>query len=533
MKKGITISLLFILSVFYVHAQRTKIIEPNVGFLDDMIYADTIATGGKATRVDTSTVYVLKRGFTYYVQGVFENKAWPLKIKAEAGTGAKPIVRPFPMTDGTLNSPLITLSGAGNFENIWFDGEGDGDNATLKPATIMFYSSYEGLKFDLQGCIVANACQAGMQFFKYTVYAKVNNCRFYNMGKMAYSDFGNGRVFDARDTQYGLVSFTNCTFVNSTDRIFRHRNGTVPLDKFVFDHNTVVNNSGFHGFIELGNVGTSVQITNNLMVDCLGLGADPTDITVRLTELDKHGEKDASGNNKWVWVGSVPNPTTKYTISKNIYTISAAQQTWYNSHSLTVGAILTDTISKRLGTGAATAFLKKDLTLPNIPAPPVAFFTFYWAPKPDGAGKTKMTTNVVDYNKMDAAYWLNTLNCKYTISDINFIGTDGIAVGDPSWGSVATNNVGLADRNKSGKGLVSYPNPFTTSTTLKFKTDKYSEVSIDILDQTGKVVKHIAAGSFAPGENTIDIQRENMTNGMYILRMNTDGKTSFSKLIVK
>jgi len=527
MKNLFTISLLLILSVFCLkaQAQRTVIIEPNIGFLDDMIVGDTLANG---QRVDLNTVYVLRRGATYYTQGVFENKGWPLSIKAEDGTGEKPYVRPFPQENGTISGRLFTLSGAGKFENIYFDGEGE--DATLKPATILFYSSYEGFKLELEGCILANAGQSGIQVFKATEYVKVNNCKFYNMGRMAFNDFGNGRVFDARDSQFGLISFTNCTFVNSVDRIIRHRNNTGVINQFVFDHNTIVNSFNYHGFMELGHVGTSVQITNNLMVDCMGLGADQTD-DVRLSELNSHGEIDPSGKNKMVWVGSMPNDTTKFTISHNIYSITAPQQAWYDSNALTEGPILTNHIQAKLGTDAATAWLKKGFTLPNIPAPPVDFYKFYWTPAPDGAGKTKMTTAVVDYNNMATDYWLTTLDCKYSVTDASFIGTDNVPVGDPNWeSSIVT---GITEMRNSRDVLVNYPNPFSDYTTLKFKTEQFSEVKIEIFDITGKVVRHIDAGTFAPGENTFVIQRENMKSGMYFLRLSMGSESSLSKLIVK
>jgi hypothetical protein len=526
MKKLFTFSLLLILSAFCLKAQtpRTVIIEPNKGFLDDMIMADTLANG---QRKDLNTVYVLRRNATYLIQGVFENKGWTLNIAAEAGTGKKPNVRPYPMVDGTLNSRLFTLSGAGKFENIYFDGE-DLD-AVFKPVTIIFYSSYEGLKLELEGCIIANAGQAGIQIFKATEYLKVNNCRFFNMGRMAFNDFGNGRVLDARDTQFGLISFTNSTFINNVDRVIRHRNSTGKINQLVFDHNTIINSFNYHGFMELGFVGKSVQITNNLAVDCMGLGADQTDVT-RLSELNQHTEKDASGNPKMVWVGSVPNDTTIFTISNNVYTITTAQQAWYTSVGLTEGPILTNHIQTKLGAGAATAWQKKNFTLANIPAPAIDFYKFYWAPTPNGAGKTKMTTTVVDYDKKNTDYWMNTLNCKYSVTDQAFRGKDGVPVGDPSWGSVVT---GIAERRNSGFELVSFPNPFSDYTTLKFMTEQYAEVKIEIFDITGKAVRQIDAGTFTPGENTFVIQRSNMISGIYILKLNAGRNSSFSKLVVR
>ena len=76
--------------------------------------------------------------------------------------------------------------------------------------------------------------------------------------------FGFTVLFDS-DINY--FSLTNNTFVNNVDRIIRHRGGEGVMDTVIIDHNTVLNSMCYHGFIELGNVGTSVQLTNLLMVD--------------------------------------------------------------------------------------------------------------------------------------------------------------------------------------------------------------------------------------------------------------------------
>ena len=66
--------------------------------------------------------------------------------------------------------------------------------------------------------------------------------------------------------------------------------------------------------MELGNVGTSVTITDNLVIDGMSFGADQSDAQ-RLDEFNMHGETDASGNNKIVWIGSVPNDSTAFVIT--------------------------------------------------------------------------------------------------------------------------------------------------------------------------------------------------------------------------
>lgn len=146
-----------------------------------------------------------------------------------------------------------------------------------------------------------NVKGAAIQISKPADYAKIDNCLFPNMGDLSIANQGNGRVIDCRDADINLLSLTNSTFVNSYDRILRHRGGGT-MTEVIIDHCTMVNNAGYHGFMELGGIG-SFKLTNNLMIDCMGLGADQFD-DERLIELDAHTEK-IDDKAKMVWIGSV------------------------------------------------------------------------------------------------------------------------------------------------------------------------------------------------------------------------------------
>ena len=69
-----------------------------------------------------------------------------------------------------------------------------------------------------------------------------------------------------------------------------------------------------------------------------------------------------------------------------------------------------------------------------------------------------------------------------------------------------------------------YPNPFNSTTVLN-ANDTYN---YSISDLTGKIVK---SGNVFKGDNLFDLSRLN--RGMYILRLQKDGKVSFIERIVK
>jgi hypothetical protein len=469
-------------------------------------------TNTDGSRVDPNMVYVLRRDGEYFVQGPFENRGWKLNMKAEDGAAKRPKVQVFPQVDGTIYGNLITIYGDIELENIYFDCEGT--DPALRPAGRVINSQYEGAKIDVRGCVFANCGQNGVALPKATEYVKIDDCLFVNQGRFAFYDYGNGRVFDCRDSDIKFFSLTNSTFVNNVDRIIRHRGGSGVMDKVVLDHCTVINSMCYHGFIELGNIGTSVQLTNLLMVDCMGLGSDSTDVT-RLSELDAHGETDALGNARMVWIGSIPNDSTTFEIHNNIYTVTEAQQTWYTSTGFVDEGpkwILTEHIKGKLGAGAATAWMKKDFTLPDIPDTPVDFYEYY--------------------DTRDTDYWLNTLDCKLTTDDGDFMGSDGVVIGDPNWESTVT-SVPQHYEYAAGIEMITYPNPFSEQATIWFKIDKSSSVSITIYDIMGKSVRRINAGNYAAGENSIVIQKENLIPGIYILKMNAGTNSGFMRISVK
>jgi len=452
-------------------------------------------------------------------------------MKAADGDGVRPILQSYPDLEGSIAGNMITGYGDVEMENIYFECKGPDDAAQGSGRVLR--NEFNGAKIDFTGCVFANCGQNGVMLPKATDRCVMDNCLFVNQGIIKFHDFGNGRVFDCRDSDINLFSLTNSTFVNNVDRIVRHRGGTGVMDTTIVDHCTVINSMAYHGFIELGAIGTSVQLTNLLMVDCMGLGSDSTDAT-RLLELDAHGEVDGAGNPRMVWVGSIPNDSTTFEIHHNIYTNTQAQDDWYASIGwLDEGPefILTEHIKGKLSIDPDSAWMKKDFTLPNTPDTPVEFYEFYWDPA--GANKQKIKTDAVDMDRRSIEYFLDTLDCQLITDDADFMGSDGQVIGDPFWKSEIS-GTGIAPKYAAaGFEMVAYPNPLSENANIQFSLDKASTVSFDIYDITGKSVRSINAGSFAAGENSVVINRGDLKTGIYILRMRAGNNSGFTKISVK
>ncbi len=97
--------------------------------------------------------------------------------------------------------------------------------------------------------------------------------------------------------------------------------------------------------------------------------------------------------------------------------------------------------------------------------------------------------------------------------------------------------LGIDDAKKENLSLVTVrPNPFTTETEIDFGLERKTKLTIQIVDNTGRIVNEIAKGKeFSKGNHTLNInaQRYNLSSGMYYLVFYGDEKSKFTKLILE
>ncbi len=119
--------------------------------------------------------------------------------------------------------------------------------------------------------------------------------------------------------------------------------------------------------------------------------------------------------------------------------------------------------------------------------------------------------------------WCNTLNggqdVYYTrISPEGILGIDNIAAAE-------------------GYGFVSYPNPFSETTTIQFYTSKEQQVSVEVYDMQGRLLISLFNGP-ASGRQKLNWDGTNgagqkMTEGLYFIALQTNGSTQLAKVILK
>ncbi len=171
-----------------------------------------------------------------------------------------------------------------------------------------------------------------------------------------------------------------------------------------------------------------------------------------------------------------------------------------------------------------------DLDITNNPGPFECEIDFrvndIWDDIPDGKGDIGLIY------RMDAnSSWMphypsefNGENLVITAQRVTQLSQWAIAKVEPDKGA-------SVDFEKNGIFIENYPNPFSEAITIKLKLSTASDVSIDILDISGRMIQHVASGPYDVGTYTYLIDGSELYGGLFFARIRINGKTEMLKLI--
>lgn len=510
--------------------------------LNRVINGDTTATGD---RVREDRIYQLQRNSLYLMNGDVRNTGYHLRIYGADGAGAIPQIYTVldPDTGNRVGDPF-GQEGHITFRNFAIAG--------VLPTSPLADISIRVVRvrapgFDLvmDGVIAVNfqasivRAQSALRKFELLNSVWANSGWLGDNG----TNFGAGKGIDLRDGSIDSLIMRNNTFINYTDRIIRHRNSTAPIQTMIFDHNTIINAVSYHGTIALGEVGSYVQITNNLFYDSFVAGADTSDV-VRQEEFNESGELYSNGKAKMHWISSVPNSSTTWNVANNGWVTTPAVEQFYMDYGdgmgddgnpdngtdgdndiIGPGDPITDHIMGRLSNPGA-AFAEFDFDFTDAPDAPINMVT--WYREETGRTKETITFNAADddYDRRDVQYFLNMLNAAYPTSNAAYTAAAGnCPVGDLNWFPDrydACTNISIANEggpDGTALGLTSAPNPFRSSTTIHFSLEEPADVSLTVFDALGRQVATLADGPLAAGPHTADWAASGMAPGLYVVRL--------------
>ncbi|MBI5473839.1 MAG: T9SS type A sorting domain-containing protein [Ignavibacteriae bacterium] len=524
-------------------------------YLNAVIMGDTLPNGA---RRDTNAAYVLQRGGLYLANGIIRNTGWIFRLQTHDTTAgvSKPVVFLYPTSAGG-NPPgqLVDIRRDIILKNIILSGYFEPDPAEItKLQGSLFNTSVAGTNITFDGCIFTNTNGNHVRTDQAPRTVRIINCIFGNMGYLGRSNFGAGKGIDVRGGSVDSLIMMNNTFVNWQDRIIRHFASTANIQYLRFEHNTCVNGISYHGMLSLGRMGRRGIIRDNLLIDPFAAGQD-TD-AVRQAEFTDHGELDAFGFPRMVWIFSNRNDSTNWLIKNNYYRVTPAGQSFYDSASilpivanpaLVVGKPLTYHLNSRIGADSVTAFQTTTAVLPNTPRFPDAMLKWYRRPTASGgANKTKATGNwtaAFDFDRKPYQYWRDTLNCAYPTSNaIYTAGTGGYPVGDLNWfptrytawlvdpvSGVTTKGDGIPESFSLNQN---YPNPFNPSTRISFSLPTEGFAKLAVYNILGQKVATLVNEQLEAGYHELDFDASKLTTGVYFYRLEVGKNSAVKKMML-
>lgn len=117
---------------------------------------------------------------------------------------------------------------------------------------------------------------------------------------------------------------------------------------------------------------------------------------------------------------------------------------------------------------------------------------------------------------------------------------DVIASGQPLFGAIVNGMTTGVDASretemntaKSFVLLQNYPNPFNPATTITFTLTQAAEVHLAVFDPLGREVASLFNGLLVAGEHSTVFRAENISSGIYYLRLTAGTLTAVNKLMV-
>lgn len=76
----------------------------------------------------------------------------------------------------------------------------------------------------------------------------------------------------------------------------------------------------------------------------------------------------------------------------------------------------------------------------------------------------------------------------------------------------------------------SYPNPFNPQTNIRFQLNRQDNISLNVFNSAGSLVKKIFRGELAPGLHSFDFSGSDLNSGIYICRLEGDNSSRIVKV---
>ena len=517
--------------------------------LFNAIMGDTTDTGDRA---HPNAIYRLTRGQIYPSEGMFIG--FDFTLDAAEGSERPPMIVPFADVQGNLPYALISAKDSNRmtFKNILFSAINNPAQRQLGQNGVVTKSG----RTTFDNCVFngfTGGGITGMNSIGYNLH--VSNCIFRNIQSATAWWEGDPIMFWAARGDTMIIE--KSTFFNCGGHIVNSNWENFYTDYFKFDRNTVYGGN-FNVLTSMSQ--TNSQITNNLFLNTYAMGIDTSgqsagwvvpvkeetacivpfgvnDATKMLEELDlveadRHLEVH---NNAYFWSQEVKdywdsrgnqfpetdpqfmNDETKAFFADDTnYPLLAESNNIEEDPNMEDGDMETEVIAgfAKYGNGLYDSFLEGGPS-----------FDGYLHHYPGGDGVDDVFFFVE---------WPLAENLTYTSETLLHHNSNGGPVGDPRWVDVtAINNIDKA----SDIEISNYPNPFSVSTTIKYRIEKTANVKLSVFNIMGKEVavlvnEKMQEGSYSVEWNGTTMSGSTVPSGIYFYNLQ-NGTESITKRMIK
>ena len=496
--------------------RTVEVFPDSIGALNFAILGDTTERGD---RVDSSTVYLLKRDGVYKTVGEIRNPGFDLTIRAEQGAGAMPIIQPAVVTGGISVRPFTALGNL-TLEGIYvtsIDDLGTYINRIIR-------AQADNLRITFRDCWFDGSGQSVVRFDNLGAKVYMENCIVSHIGRAFVPN--NGRVIDFRTNADSLVMVNN-TFFNITQRLMRVTAGRA-VRYAEISNNTIVNVAQLVADFEQC---AEAKFIDNLVVNGVFLGdtrgGEMLDL-VPLTEANAdllgvdEDDQSAEVTNNWFY-------TTPGVLE--VWADSISSVPLYDSALIAFTGIDSLDLIEEPFTFMGPIQFKTPPPLPQNTIEGMIFDQLF-ADNLDNGSAPNWNFNTSPFflvsNGTIEFPWQFPLDFSYSPSSpAATASSSGGPVGDPRWVPEEFNVITGFDRISRDQPVILYPNPAQENFSIVL-TEGQSLGHVEILDVRGLVIGSLQGKDLS---KTIDISQLN--SGLYFVRVTDVRGDTFTNRLIK
>jgi len=503
-----------------------------------------------------NTIFELKRGGLYLLNGTVSHTGYTLHIRAEAGTGACPILQPGVDALG-VSSYHFGAGASIILEGLYIYGLNE-------------LGAFVGNAINVTGTgnrTVINNCYLDYSNASFVYLSSINNRVFITnsicRNATQPANASNGRVIDARGNPQDTLVIKNSTIYNVSAKTI---SGPGYVGYMDFSNNTSFRCNLTSVFALGGTV--DCHINNNIFYDyCLrGARNSPTHTLFTIDSIYTVGSKtDADRhfdmrNNNWYQEPQYMEYILEYTPKPGdtnykddmLYTFALSDtekkdKIWYTEFcirkhlfnqpiydTIVNNPYFPDAVTEKWvksGQIDTANFISESLSFKNPPP----FFADYWKfqiqnhwsikgtnPPNAYADEDLTAMGEVKTGAFDFSYNTGSKSAKG--------GIGGLPLGDPRWTPFSTVSVEDIETNKLNT-VKTYPNPANQQITFEIKSEESTSVKIILSDLLGKQLMMVEK-QLVSGNNSIFVDLKSISRtGIYLYQIqfeSSNGKKSIT-----